>query len=283
MGANGVTHSCTDVQAGPRFGMMGHHILRMTAAIKSGVVAFVGAALLLGCAVPGFGQGRGGHGGGSMGGHGGGSMGGGRVGAGGMSRAPMGHNGSSMGHAAPRMAPRVSSGAIASRARTSSVARTNRIASTSFNRRPVATYRTTRDRFGRLHRVRVVSFIGAGYPGYLGYYPYDYGYDQGSSGYDQGAYDSTQQSTPAAADQTASAPSQYASVAPDATVPDAGQLILVRTDGQILTPNAYTISGDRLVYITREGARLSFPVAELDKDTTRKMNAANGTNVVIPD
>jgi hypothetical protein len=147
------------------------------------------------------------------------------------------------------------------------------------------TYRNTRDRFGRLHRVRIVSFVGA-YPGYFdypGYYPYDYGYDQSDSSYDQGSYDATQQSAPATADQTAPAPSQYASSSTDATIPGAGQLILVRKDGQIVTPNAFAISGDQLVYITRQGARLSFPVSDLDKDTTRKMNQANGTNIAIPD
>jgi hypothetical protein len=153
----------------------------------------------------------------------------------------------------------------------------------SANRRTVTRFRTTRDRFGHLHRVRVVSFVGAGYPGYLGYYPYDYGFDQGSYDNNQNSYDAAPQQAPATADDSAPAPSSYAAAAPDATVPDAGQLILVRKDGQIVTPSAYTISGDNLVYITREGARLSFPVADLDKDTTRKMNQANGSNVAIPD
>jgi hypothetical protein len=148
----------------------------------------------------------------------------------------------------------------------------------------VTSFRTTRDRFGRLHRVRVVSFVGLGYPGYFGDYPYyDNGYDQSG---DQGSYDNTQQASQPDYDSGAPAGGQYvaaAGPAPDATVPDAAQLILMRKDGQIVTPAAFTISGDRLVYVTREGARLSFPLADLDKDTTRKMNAANGTNVVIPD
>jgi hypothetical protein len=148
----------------------------------------------------------------------------------------------------------------------------------------VTSFRTTRDRFGRLHRVRVISFVGLGYPGYYGDYPYyDNGYDQST---DQGSYDNTQQSSQPDYDQGPPAPSQYATATappPDATVPDAAQLILMRKDGQIVMPAAFTISGDKLVYVTREGARLSFPLADLDKDTTRKMNAANGTNVVIPD
>jgi hypothetical protein len=200
-----------------------------------------------------------------------------------MSRAPMSRPTMS---SAPRMAPRVSSAPMAARPRNVSAVRPTRAASaTSGGRRQVVTYRNTRDRFGRLHRVRIVSFVGA-YPGYFdypGYYPYDYGYDQSDSNYDQGSYDATQQSAPASADQTAPAPSQYAAASADATRPDSGQLILVRKDGQIVTPNAFAISGDQLVYISRQGARLSFPVSDLDKDTTRKMNQANGTNIAIPD
>jgi hypothetical protein len=136
----------------------------------------------------------------------------------------------------------------------------------------------TRDRFGRLHRVRVITFVGAGYPGfYPGYYPYDYGSDEGS-------YDATPpQSAPAAGDQYAPSSGEAAVAATDATVPDTAALILVRKDGQIVTPSAFTISGDRLVYITAQGARLSFPVAELDRETTRQMNEANGNVVAIPD
>ena len=128
----------------------------------------------------------------------------------------------------------------------------------------------------------MVSFVG-GYPGYYGY-PYDdYGFDSSDYGSDQNSYAAQPDAAPSA-DQYAPAPSATApAAATDATVPDAGQLILVRKDGQIVTPNAFAITGDQLVYITRQGAKLSFPVADLDKDTTRKMNAANGTNIAIPD
>jgi hypothetical protein len=42
-------------------------------------------------------------------------------------------------------------------------------------------------------------------------------------------------------------------------------------------------SGDRLTYITREGARRSSLVAELNKENTRHMNDASGTIVALPD
>jgi len=67
------------------------------------------------------------------------------------------------------------------------------------------------------------------------------------------------------------------------TSANAGQLILVRRDGQILQAVAFTTSGDRLTYITSNGIRRSFPIVELDKDATRQMNDAGGTTVALPD
>jgi hypothetical protein len=64
--------------------------------------------------------------------------------------------------------------------------------------------------------------------------------------------------------------------------PELGQLILVRSDGQVLLAVAFTANHGQLTYITREGVRRSFPVSELDKDATRQMNDANGTSVSLP-
>lgn len=64
--------------------------------------------------------------------------------------------------------------------------------------------------------------------------------------------------------------------------PELGQLILVRSDGQVLLAVAFTANHGQLTYITREGLRRSFPVSELDKDATRQMNDANGTSVSLP-
>lgn len=66
------------------------------------------------------------------------------------------------------------------------------------------------------------------------------------------------------------------------TSADAGQLILVRRDGQILQTVAFMASGERLTYITPNGVRRSFPIAELDKDATRQMNDASGSTVALP-
>jgi hypothetical protein len=211
----------------------------MMRAIKAGLVALSGATLLIALAVPGWGQRGGGR----------------RIG--GMTRAPM-----------VRVVPR------AARPLSPNFAPLNRVSSLGFGYTHLAVIRTTRDRFGRLHRVRVITpiFFSAGYPGY---YPYDYGYDEVP-------YDTAQQPAPADVEQPAPGPSESA-VAPEAPVPDIGQFILVRKDGQVVLATAFTISGDRLTYITGEGARRSLLIAELDKRTTRQMNDANGTTVALPD
>ena len=213
----------------------------MTRAIEAWLVAISSATLLIACAAPGWGQSRGG-----------------ARRLGGASRAPM-----------VRVAPRV--------------ARPLNRNFVSFNRAPglgsghtqLAAIRTTRDRFGRLHRVRVITpiYFISGYPGY---YPYDYGYDDVS-------YDTAQQPAPAYVEQPAPLPSESAVAAPEVPVPDVGQFNLVRKDGQVVLADAFTISGDRLTYITPDGARRSFPIAELDKENTRQRNDANGTTVTLPD
>ena len=83
-------------------------------------------------------------------------------------------------------------------------------------------------------------------------------------------------------EQVAPAP-QVSNAAPEAPVPDAGEFILVRRDGQVAMAVAFTTAGDRLTYITREGTRRSFSLSELDKDATLQMNEANGTTLKLPD
>lgn len=70
--------------------------------------------------------------------------------------------------------------------------------------------------------------------------------------------------------------------APPPPPPELGQLILVRSDGQVLLAVAFTVRNGQLTYISNDGTRRSFPVGELDKDATRQMNDANGTSVSLP-
>ena len=60
------------------------------------------------------------------------------------------------------------------------------------------------------------------------------------------------------------------------------RLLLVRRDAQVLLTVAFTVSGGNLTYITPDGLRRSFPVADLDREATRQMNDVNGTSVAIP-
>lgn len=122
---------------------------------------------------------------------------------------------------------------------------------------------------------------------FLGYSPFyspylDYSYDE-----PQPPYDDQQQQPPP---QTAPRPRQFAAsepasdnAEPQPPPPEVGQFVLVRLDGQVLFAVAFTTVNGRLTYVTREGLRRSFPVAELDKDATRQMNDANGTSISLPD
>ncbi len=64
--------------------------------------------------------------------------------------------------------------------------------------------------------------------------------------------------------------------------PDLAPLVLVRRDGQVLKAVAFTIAGDRVTYVTPEGARRSFAVAELDEASTREKNDIEGATVALP-
>jgi hypothetical protein len=81
------------------------------------------------------------------------------------------------------------------------------------------------------------------------------------------------------------APAATASVSTAPAVPlrELGQFILVRRDGQIVLAAGFSAVGGRLTYITSEGARRSFPLAELDTEVTRQMNDVNGTTLTLPD
>ena len=116
--------------------------------------------------------------------------------------------------------------------------------------------------------------------------PYYYTFDTGEP-YDDSAGLAQPPSVmvPAIPDSTEEAAAPYPAVPsmPQAPPPELGQLILVLRNGQVVVAVAFTTSNGRLTYITRDGLRRSFPVAELDKDATLQMNDVNGTSVSLPD
>jgi hypothetical protein len=78
------------------------------------------------------------------------------------------------------------------------------------------------------------------------------------------------------------APSTATPLAPPAApapIRDVGEFIFVRRDGRILFVSAFFVSGGVLQYVTPESIRRTVPVAELDTESTRKMNEALGTTV----
>jgi hypothetical protein len=91
-----------------------------------------------------------------------------------------------------------------------------------------------------------------------------------------------QQPQPAAPAPSAAVPQAATPQSPPPPPPELGQLILVRRDGQVLLAVAFTVRNGQLTYITNDGTRRTFPVADLDKEATRQMNDANGTSVALP-
>ncbi len=65
-------------------------------------------------------------------------------------------------------------------------------------------------------------------------------------------------------------------------VAELGELVLIRKDGRVFFAVAYSVVNGRLVYVTREGLRRSFPLAELDADATLQMNEERGTSLRLP-
>ncbi len=145
----------------------------------------------------------------------------------------------------------------------------------SLNLRPLVA--TGQRGFGRARGQYVTPFLGY-YPFYSPYA--DYAYDV------QPPYDYAppqQAEPPALPAPIASSQESSANLELQSPPPEVGQLVLVRLDGQVLFASAFMTVDGRITYVTREGLRRSFPISELDKDATRQMNEANGTNVSLPE
>lgn len=80
-----------------------------------------------------------------------------------------------------------------------------------------------------------------------------------------------QQAAPSGAEQPAPEP-----------LPDVGQFTLVMRDGTQIEAVAFTHMKDRIVYITREGARRSVALSEVDVDATVRVNQERGTPLELP-
>jgi len=67
-----------------------------------------------------------------------------------------------------------------------------------------------------------------------------------------------------------------------APVVELGEIVLIRNDGTVVFAVGFSTLHDRIVYVTREGFRRSFPLRDLDVDATREMNEVRGTSLRLP-
>ncbi|MGH9739469.1 MAG: hypothetical protein ACRD4X_12935, partial [Candidatus Acidiferrales bacterium] len=85
----------------------------------------------------------------------------------------------------------------------------------------------------------------------------------------QPAQKSSEESAPAAAPQSA------------APIPDVSTFTLVLQNGKKIQAIAVTRSGDRIVYITADGARHSIAASQLDQAATERVNQDSGTQLTL--
>jgi len=134
------------------------------------------------------------------------------------------------------------------------------------------------------------QYTGVVIPGWGGgfYYPVPY--------YSEPAPQEAQQEEPVAAppadqqasnlaasapttDQPGSAPSRSYNYAPTQPVEE---YVFVKRDGTRIFAVAYSLTKDKLQYVTKEGLRRSLPLDALDYDATMKSNEERGNTVTLP-
>jgi hypothetical protein len=63
---------------------------------------------------------------------------------------------------------------------------------------------------------------------------------------------------------------------------EAAEYVFVQRDGRVVFAVAFTVEGDRVSYITREGNRRSLAIGAIDFDATTRMNEERGIRVALP-
>jgi hypothetical protein len=89
------------------------------------------------------------------------------------------------------------------------------------------------------------------------------------------------QAAPAA--QAAPVPAPEAAAPPARPLPDIGQFLLVERDGNVIHAVAFSVEGNRVIYITTEGLRRSVPLDQIDVSVTEQRNAERGTILHLTD
>ncbi len=76
-------------------------------------------------------------------------------------------------------------------------------------------------------------------------------------------------------------PEAAAPPVPPPPVPELDQIVFLRRDGTLILAVAFSLRGDRIVYITPEGIRRSLPLSELDLEASEQMNEERGTSLQL--
>jgi hypothetical protein len=94
-----------------------------------------------------------------------------------------------------------------------------------------------------------------------------------------------QQPVPQAAPavQEAPAPAPEASAPPAPPLPDIGPFLLIERDGHVIHAVAFSVEGNRVIYITGDGQRRTIPLDQIDARLTEERNAERGTMLHLND
>lgn len=134
------------------------------------------------------------------------------------------------------------------------------------------------------------KFLGSAAFSASGFYLVDGGYYEAPS--DTGETDQTQEQPEAQqanVDQgqrpgrsaEASAPSEQ-QAASESLPEDVGQFVIVLRNGTEIQAVAFSRSGDRIIYITTDGLRRSLALADVDTQSTVRINDERGTPIQLP-
>jgi len=63
---------------------------------------------------------------------------------------------------------------------------------------------------------------------------------------------------------------------------EAAEYVFIQRDGRVVFAVAFTVEGNRLFYITREGNRRALAIAAIDFDATTRMNEERGIRFALP-
>ncbi len=94
----------------------------------------------------------------------------------------------------------------------------------------------------------------------------------------QGGVEQVQRSAPSAEASASSGQEVTSASLPE----DVGEFVLVLRNGTQIQAVAFSRSGDRIVYITADGLRRTLALADVDTQSTVRINQERGTQVQLP-